>query len=42
MTGSIRPDYAHPGCGAAYGGGPSARDPGRVVGKAWHANSRCG
>ena len=26
MTESIQPDYAHLGCGAAYGGSPSARD----------------
>ena len=30
------------GCRAAYGGSPSARDPGRVVREARHANSRCG
>ena len=41
-TMSIQPDYACLGCGAAYGSGPSARDPGRIVGEAWHASSRCG
>ena len=41
-TGSIQLDYAHLGCGAAYGGGPSARNPGWIVSEARHASSRCG
>ena len=41
-TGSIQPDYACLGCGAAYGGGPSAGDPRRVVQEARHEGSRCG
>ena len=27
----MQPDYAHHGCRTAYGGGPFARDPGRIV-----------
>ena len=41
-TGSIQPDYARLGCGAAYGGGPSSRDPGQVFREARHDGSRCG
>ena len=35
-------DHARLGCGAAYGGGPSTRDPRWVVCEARHAGSRCG
>ena len=41
-TRSIQLDCTHHGCGTAYGGGPSARDPGQIVRKAQHASSRCG
>ena len=38
----MQPDYAHHGCRTAYGGGPFARDPGRIVREAWHTSSRRG
>ena len=41
-TRRMHPDYALHGCRTAYGGGPSARDPGRFVCEARHTSSRRG
>ena len=41
-TWHIQPDLSHHGCGTAYGGSPSARDPGRFVCEARHTSSRHG